>query len=302
MKITVRISESTAIASGLANAGNHVIDVTPADLATLTDAERSRLASSVYNSIYSERYSSTPDAVPSADFAGLAADLRARLAAAAKKQAAEETAAAKQKEEKAAHEAVKSDEEAAFFADPEARWNSNHPRTYQLHYYSPAAQAEAERRDSLDAAAKRAAEEAKDQAKRDFIAAWVGANGTDSERARLAAGMLCRDEIVARIADASLDPIAGDPGEWPDCCDSRDCPCTPLKEISCLSEEAFVEYQRLTALPGVTVDSFSTGRACLKTENESFDFDEETAGPVETHAELHLRVGPFMFDRSIRLN
>jgi len=44
--------------------------------------------------------------------------------------------------------------------------------------------------------------------KKQFIAEWIGANGTDDERARQAAGVLPMDEAVARITDRVLAPIS----------------------------------------------------------------------------------------------
>lgn len=142
------------------------------------------------------------------------------------------------------------------------------------------AQAEAERR------AKEQAEAAKEAAKQAYLDRWVREHGDELLRAQHADGLLCRRELLQRVAAWAL---AGLPEEHKIAlCEDRDCQCG-LTDVGCLPTSVYPAWRDLRALlPEGTTWQFERARDCQQ------DQDSYTAL-------LQVPVGPFIFSRRVRL-
>jgi len=132
--------------------------------------------------------------------------------------------------------------------------------------------------------ARKAVQDAKEQAKIDFITAWTTEHGTESQRARLADGLLPRQEIIYEIANASADEL-GLPVEHMAEEDSV------TEDLYSLDEASYGTYRRCAAIEGVTIDE-------LHSETVTFDDGEIK---TEISAVVHWTVGPFRFSRCVSL-
>lgn len=290
MKIRVQVSAVDAIRSGRADAGSQDIDVSNADLATLTADEREILSQMV----------SSGDGcgirLPEASFAALAGAVRAALAAIAVKVKAE-LAAAIQRD---------ADYRAALDAYASAETDNYPPLTPWVYgglratgipdHPAHAMHAEAEAAKKAEETAKVEAEVAKDAAKQQYIADWVSANGTDSEISRHRAGMLCRQEILVRIADQAFG-VVGIPDFVAVSCNDNSCPCGHSRTVTCLPASAFSAYQRLLVDRGVTVEDLESVIPCPPKDAYC-----DTVTPERVYqAVAHVVSGPFIFDRRVNL-
>jgi hypothetical protein len=159
------------------------------------------------------------------------------------------------------------------------------------------ARLEAQRLDELRAQQEKAA--AKEAAKQAAIAAWVAEHGTESQKARLADGMLCRDEIVAAIAAYVLDPI-GPPEEEPEICDDKAHKCG-REETTCLSEQAYSAWKALKAhLPEGSTWSFERVTPCTREGDD--DYEGDGLGTPYATVTVSVPYGPFRFKRTVVLS
>jgi hypothetical protein len=167
-------------------------------------------------------------------------------------------------------------------------------------YYERNEQAKA-RREAQRLAEQRAQQEkaaAKEAAKQAAIAAWVAEHGTPSQKARLADGMLCRDEIVSAIAKYVLDPI-GPPEEKPVICDDNGHKYG-REETTCLGEAEYSAWQALKArLPEGSTWSFERVTPC--TREDDYGDDGDGLGAPYATATVTVPYGPFRFTRTIVL-
>jgi hypothetical protein len=64
------------------------------------------------------------------------------------------------------------------------------------------------RRDDADKAAKEAARAAKEQAKTEYLSAWIAERGSESQKARSKENLLPRDEAISALAEATFTALA----------------------------------------------------------------------------------------------
>jgi hypothetical protein len=197
----------------------------------------------------------------------------------------------------------------AFLADPNARISFFSNDYLGVDWRTPANwwparhdewKAEACRRNDADAAAKKAADKAREEVKSAAITAWVSEHGTASQRARLADGLLPRSEILnAMAAQAFASAGVPDPIEYRSC-DDTNCPCGS-EVIHSLNEAAYATWAPIkAALPGRSKATF-----CLVTEcppRDSYgDIPDEPELDRHTAAIITIPAGPFRFEREIEL-
>lgn len=154
---------------------------------------------------------------------------------------------------------------------------------------------------------KEADERAKEQAKTDAIAAWVREHGTDSQRARLADGLLPRKEVLTAMAEFAF-AQAGVPEHWDyRVCDDRAHKCGAVAELTSLDEAAYERWVKIRAtLPeGYTVTFWRVRECLLDGEDaETAEYrnpDEPTVAEPVTIASITIPFGPFAFERDVRL-
>ena len=241
----------------------------------------------------------------------LVQDLRRGMAILAEAQAAKDALAAQNGEH---NRAITEAAYRAFLDDPAARQSLYHdPRVQDLR--SPAdfyPQQHAEfvteirHRNDADTASKKLADAAREQAKTDYIAAWIAEHADESTRAQFGDGLLCRSVALSMIADAAF-AAAGVPeaAEYDDdFCRNNDCPCGS-KDLDCLPRSVYPAWQKIKAgLPEGCTVSFSRVRECLCSALERGEIspdEAETAGPAIYLAEIRMPHGPFVFERTVRL-
>lgn len=152
--------------------------------------------------------------------------------------------------------------------------------------------AEVRRRNDADATERdRVAAETK-AARKQFIADWVCDHGTESQRARLADGLLPEREILDAIQQSAIPFAVFEPRT----CQSPDCPCFDSSADG-LPDAPYAVWQRVkSALPKGATAKFSRVRECG-------DSDDEDAYPPEItyDAEVTVPVGPLTFTQRIAL-
>jgi hypothetical protein len=149
-------------------------------------------------------------------------------------------------------------------------------------------------------AQREAREKAKEAAKQATIAEWVAEHGTASQKARLADGLLCRDEIVSAIAGYVLDPIGPPEGEVV-ICDDNDHMCG-REEVACLSEAEYTAWQAIKAgLPEGSTWSFERVTPCVAPCTEADAYRGDGLGEPYATASITVPYGPFKFKRTIAL-
>lgn len=169
---------------------------------------------------------------------------------------------------------------------------------------------ERQRQQRIVDAERREAEQASlaaiEQAKQDYIAAWVAERGGDILRAQFADGLACRKTIISMIADAAFSDF-GVPDAAPDSvvCRDSDCPCSD-KEVDCLPPAAYEHWREMRSkLPEGSTAEFRKIRDCLR-EDGSWPGDEDgvdSASAPYYVAEIKIKMphGPFTFERRVRL-
>ena len=251
-------------------------------------------------------------------------------------------AARTEQEKKAAAMAANLAEQMAavekFFSDPTARIQDRSAKLGDNTYYifsqriakvdftdQPACPrfseliAEAERRNAADNEAraakqaeadrlnaeKEAKEAAKEAAKQEFLGNWIAGYGSQSQKARNAEGLLCRDEAIKALADATFTSVNGTAY----CTDFRpcvDCTCDDCHDdcetryevkdsVDCLNE---VEYERLGNLKASFI-SHDFMKFVLRTRTAVHDCDHSpkcSAGERHTCL-VKATVGPFTLQR-----
>lgn len=170
-------------------------------------------------------------------------------------------------------------------------------------------EAEAIRRDRIDAAseavtraAKKAADEVREAAKRAYIDSWIGEHADAQTRAQHEDGLLCRAAALRFIADSVLDPV-GPAFSYGKTCPSRECPCSRDTDIDCIPRSLYAGWKAIQAkLPENSIFGFVKGRRCLmKPDAGMFAGDGDSAGPLEYAVEIQVPVGPFVFERLVAL-
>lgn len=168
--------------------------------------------------------------------------------------------------------------------------------------------AEIKRRNTADAEAKKATEEAKEEAKARFIAEWIAAHADEDTKQQFTDGLLSRSAALSLIAGAAFE-AAGVPkaaAKYDDSfCSDRDCPCGQAN-LDYLPRSIYPTWKTIKAgLPeGFTV-KFQEIRECLKQKMEAYGIDDEnqeTAGEPIYLATITMPHGPFQLERTIQLN
>lgn len=163
------------------------------------------------------------------------------------------------------------------------------------------------------AAATRAAqerdEEAKENAKRDYIAAWIADHGDQSTKDRLADRLLARSEAIGLIANATLDPIAPAYDSNAAICDDRDCPCGEV-EVESLARGPYSSWVTLRdKLPDGSTHRFLKVKTCrhaneVDEDGESYQISHgnHCVDGVVIIARLCVPCGPFKLARDVKLS
>jgi len=160
--------------------------------------------------------------------------------------------------------------------------------------------AEALRRKAADAAAKEAA-------KRDYLASWIGENGTDSQKARQTDGVMCRDEAIEALVDFTFAPLDG--ASFPRhtrpalhctseyCCDECEISRRESDGVDCLTDSEHAWLVRIkAAMPDAKQYALRThyvihdcghGDGCVEASNRS--------------VAVKMAVGPFALTREYAL-
>jgi len=149
--------------------------------------------------------------------------------------------------------------------------------------------------------AKRIADDVKDKAKSDFIAAWIAQHADDQTREQFAEGLLSRAAALTLIADDLFSSHGIIPNaDVPDTCRDSDCPCCD-SSVETLPRRIYPRWRELKGkLPEGSTVRFSKVRECLRDE-ERYD-DGETAGPVYYTANLTVPCGGlFQFECRVKL-
>jgi uncharacterized protein YbaA (DUF1428 family) len=159
---------------------------------------------------------------------------------------------------------------------------------------------EIERRNAADRAAKDVAELAKEQAKSNFIEAWISEHGTDEDRDQFADGLLSRKAALALIADAAFaEHGVPEPATEPHVCKDSDCPCGSA-DVDALPRSVYPAWRALKAkLPEGYAVTFDRVRECLR--DDGWDGEGESAAPPYYTAEITIPCGPFQFTRTVKL-
>ncbi len=155
---------------------------------------------------------------------------------------------------------------------------------------------EARKRWDSDAAAR-------ENAKTEYIAAWIAEHADDDTRQQFADGLLCRQTAVTMIAEAAFD-AAGVGEALGDVvmCEDRNCPCS-CTTLSCIPRRLYPRWREMRAkLPKGYTAEFESRRDCLKSDEPDWDErDQETASPKYWVVNLTIPCGPFRFDRTVKL-
>jgi len=148
---------------------------------------------------------------------------------------------------------------------------------------------EADMRKADESARAEAIRDQQEEAKSQFIAAWVS-SACDAELIEQhAAGLLCHREAVSMIADAVLNPL-GMAADYT-MCNDPDHHCGPC-EITCLPRRLYGAWKTLEAkLPAGTTWDFERVVDCL-----GMDLTKK-----RYFVNVHVPSGPFVFDRAIEL-
>ena len=204
-----------------------------------------------------------------------------------------------------------------FLADPNARIRVNYQdlRSLVEDVRSPADWwpekheglcAEAQRRNDADARAAKERATQIEQAKQDYIAAWIAQYGDEILRAQFADGLACRKSIISAIANGAFLAV-GVPAEAPDSvvCRNSDCPCTDTT-VDCLPTPIYERWRELHAkLPEGTTVEFSRVRDCLRDSEDGswhgMEDEADSASPSYYVAALKMPHGPFTFERRVKL-
>ena len=162
------------------------------------------------------------------------------------------------------------------------------------------ARTEIERRHDADVAAKEAAEAAKEQAKQDYIAAWIAEHGDRDTRDQFAEGLLSRNAALTMIAEHCFSSHGiSEAVKVSEPCDDRECPCCD-DTVETLPRRVYPAWREFKAkLPEGSKATFSKVRQCLR--DEDWDGDGETAAPAYYTADLTVPCGPFQFERRVKL-
>ena len=168
-------------------------------------------------------------------------------------------------------------------------------------------QAEIERRRQLRKAENEAAKAAKEAAKVEAISAWVAAHGTESQRARHAAGLLPRQEATSAMAEAAF-AAGADLRQFhahelePECsseqCAAYECEIerTEMDYTDGLDAESFARYESIKALfPAATISlrQYTAFHDCGHNE------DCHTGHALT--CVVSVKFGPFGFEREYAL-
>lgn len=319
MKIIANIDPRTAVRLGIAESGRQEITMTAEDLAQMTSEEREVLANSLagdhgetvmrQGEVDGGHYSAIAN-IEAPGAAGVIAYIRDLMRRRAE-YAAEKAENARQEAIRFGHDATERAERylagtAVDFEWPyrPAVWDADLiDRVRAVEATRKAKRAEERKIEEAAAARKaaeaKAAEEAREAAKEAYITAWVAEHGTDSERGRLADGLLCRKEIVARIADDAYSAILTPQSHKKRVCQNSDCACG-FSIVDCLGPESYATYRRLVDA-GATVDGFERGFDCPSSNDPYDDGNDDDPDPY-TLGVVHVQVGPFRFKRTVRLD
>ena len=150
--------------------------------------------------------------------------------------------------------------------------------------------------------AAKAEEAERERAKSAAIDAFIAASGDDLLIAQHAERMVCRNEIISRMAESVLAFLG------PECldsvvCEDSGCKCQDIV-VKCLPNRIYAGWKSISLPEGASAE-FRKVRNCLKTAAEDCGderFMEDTAGPVEYHAIVTVPHGPFQFVRRIQLH
>lgn len=214
---------------------------------------------------------------------------------------------AKQDAANAAETAQAEAEFEAFLADPSDRAASYydatiHGRSFRLSARKAEMHVEIKRRTDADVEAKAAEKATKEQAKLAYIADWIGKHGSESQRARIEDGFLCREEAISAIADQAFAAASGlerhsDP--IPDCeyhsCEDCDLKTSIEPDDKCLNEEEYGRYSAVrAALPAASLSNWR--------HTASHDCEHDGCYNGYNRSVLaKLQVGPFSLKRRFAL-
>lgn len=195
----------------------------------------------------------------------------------------------------------------AFVADPKARYETSFgrvdipglrtPSDYFSHHHE-ALMAEAKRRNAADVQAKQATDKAKEEAKQQFLDAWVNGCNDETLKRQYADGLLSRHSLVCEIAQESLAALGLIKHEVT-LCDDSECKCG-IRDVEAISKPAYSVWIAIKdTLPKDTAVTFERSRDCYRGSDGEFDGDE-CSQPYYT-ALVKVPVGPFVFERRISL-
>jgi hypothetical protein len=172
--------------------------------------------------------------------------------------------------------------------------------------------AEALRRKEADAAAK-------ESAKRDYLASWIGEHGTGSQKARQADGVMCRDEAIKALVDFTFTPLdvssgptasmwAG-PAPFPrherpalhctseECCDECEISRSVTDGVDCLTESEHAWLVRIkAAMPDAKEYALHTHHVI-----HSCDHGDGCVKAINRSVVVKMAVGPFVLTREYAL-
>ena len=144
-----------------------------------------------------------------------------------------------------------------------------------------------------------AADNAREDAKVTFLNAWVASADDSTLRQQWSAGLLCRSELLAIIAEKTFADLGLVEHDFT-ACKNRDCPCG-LKDIQCIPRADYPEWLKIKErLPEGTKVACERVRECLRDADGGIDDGEEAGAPYTT-ALLKVAVGPFTFERRIKV-
>lgn len=292
----------------------HTIEIDPADIDMLKADEAGNLSAQIDRTHINYSYEGVAAVceaqTPQAAWEAYRAAYRERQAAyEAKRLAEEEDAARRLRETEAADAAAAQwidakpagtetwrikDDALAAAGVGRPNWNANLPLV-------AAAIERLTQRNKEAAAAQKAAAEAKAQAKQEYIASWIAEHGSADDREQFADGLLSRKTILSMIAARAFADL-GIPEAFSyddDFCRNSDCPCGE-QTLDVLTRKHYRAWKTLKAkLPEGSTFDFHSVREHLG-EDDAYEQGEQ-AGPAQTFVTLHVPVGPFVFDRNVKL-
>lgn len=149
--------------------------------------------------------------------------------------------------------------------------------------------AERDAREAAGRAAKQKAEDDREAAKQQYIAAFVDGHGSAPDRERLAAGVLPRSEIIHKITDAAFAAALGDTPV--DATDSEG-----WQGLEELPEKAWETFSRIR--PALAAAGATFSFVWRNTPRDDYDYDGDD---TEDAVKVTLPVGPFKLVRYYKL-